>query len=43
MDPQKEQQKTIKKEKEQVSDDYLKIDCRMYENVFPRKDDLVMV
>lgn len=43
MEQQKDPQQGVKKEKEQFSEEYLRINSRMYENVYPKKDDLVMV
>lgn len=36
-------EKHQKEEKKDLKEEYLKIECRMYENKFPKKDDLVMV
>lgn len=43
MEQQKDPQQGVKKEKEQFSEEYLRINSRMYENAYPKKDDLVMV
>lgn len=43
MESKKEKQKGKEKEKVQQEEDFLKIECRMYEEKYPKENDLVMV